>query len=139
MTCCWRRATGRGRWQNTARGWRSTKRWKKRDTANAGWQRDLSVSHNKVGDALVAQGDGPGALEEYRKGLGIAEGLAARDTSNADWQRDLIVSLVRMSEVTGDKAFVTRALDLALALQRRGALSPRDAGMIEALRRRAAQ
>jgi hypothetical protein len=32
----------------------------KRDPANTGWQRDLSVSNVKIGDVLVAQGDGLG-------------------------------------------------------------------------------
>ena len=27
------------------------------DPGNAGWQRDLSVSYNKIGDVQVAQGD----------------------------------------------------------------------------------
>ena len=36
----------------------------KADPNNAGWQRDLSVSYNKVGDVLVAQGNLPEALEE---------------------------------------------------------------------------
>jgi hypothetical protein len=49
------------------------------------------------------------------------------------------LSLARMNQVTGDKAFVARALDLALDLQRRGALAPRDSGLIEFLRQRAAQ
>jgi hypothetical protein len=50
------------------------------------------VSHNRIGDVLVAQGDGPGALAAYRKGLDIAEALAARDPANTEWQRDLSVS-----------------------------------------------
>jgi hypothetical protein len=29
----------------------------KSDPGNAGWQRDLSVSYNKIGDVLVAQGN----------------------------------------------------------------------------------
>ena len=33
---------------------------------NAGWQRDLSVSDNKVGDVLVAQGNLPEAMKSYR-------------------------------------------------------------------------
>ena len=37
------------------------------DPTNAGWQRDLSVSHNKVGDVLLAQGDLAGALKAYRR------------------------------------------------------------------------
>ena len=32
-----------------------------RDPANTQWQRDLSVSHDNIGNVLVAQGDGPAA------------------------------------------------------------------------------
>lgn len=59
---------------------------------NAGWQRDLSVSYNNIGDAQQAQGDLAGALESYRADLAIAEKLAAQDASNAGWQYDLAVS-----------------------------------------------
>ena len=34
---------------------------------NAGWQRDLSVSHNKIGDVLVEQGNLPAALDAYQR------------------------------------------------------------------------
>ena len=67
-----------------------------RDTANTQWQRDLSVSHNKIGNVLVAQGDGPGALAAYRKSLAIAEALAARDTANTEWQTDVVVSCFKL-------------------------------------------
>ncbi len=70
-----------------------------RDPANMGWQRDRSVSYNKIGNVLVAQGDGPGALAAYRKGLEIAEALAARDPANTEWQRDLSVSHNRIGDV----------------------------------------
>ena len=32
----------------------------KADPGNAGWQRDLSVSYDKIGDVQVAQGNLPG-------------------------------------------------------------------------------
>ena len=35
------------------------------DPGNAGWQRDLSVSHNKIGDVLTAQGNLAAALAAY--------------------------------------------------------------------------
>ena len=38
----------------------------KSDPGNAGWQRDLSVSYDKVGDVLVAQGNLAEALKSYR-------------------------------------------------------------------------
>jgi tetratricopeptide (TPR) repeat protein len=95
-----------------------------RDPANAKWQRDLSVSFDRIGDVLVAQGDGPGALAAYRKGLAIRQALAARDPANANWQRDLIVSNVKLGKVTGDKAHVRRALEIAEAMREQGILAP---------------
>jgi tetratricopeptide (TPR) repeat protein len=64
----------------------------KRDPANTAWQRDLSLSKDRIGDVLVAQGDGAGALAAYQAGLAIREGLAKRDPANTGWQRDLVVS-----------------------------------------------
>ena len=42
------------------------------DPGNADWQRDLSVSYEKVGDVQVAQGDLAGALKSYRDSLAIS-------------------------------------------------------------------
>ena len=95
-----------------------------RDPANTEWQRDLSVSQNKIGDVLVAQGDGPGALAAYRTGLAIREALAGRDPANTEWQRDLSVSHERIGNVLvaqGDGPG-------ALAAYRTGAGDPRGAG-----------
>jgi hypothetical protein len=50
------------------------------------------VSHDRIGDVLVAQGDGPGALAAYQAGLAIAAGLAKRDPANTEWQGDLSMS-----------------------------------------------
>jgi hypothetical protein len=61
----------------------------KQDPGNAGWQRDLFVSYNKVGDV---QGDLAGALKSYRDGLAIAEKLAKQDPGNAGWQADFAFS-----------------------------------------------
>jgi hypothetical protein len=38
----------------------------KADPGNAGWQRDLSVSHEKIGDVQVEQGDLAAALASYQ-------------------------------------------------------------------------
>jgi hypothetical protein len=40
----------------------------RRDPGNAQWQRDLSVSQEKIGDLLMAQGDLEGALTICRAG-----------------------------------------------------------------------
>ena len=48
------------------------------------------MSHERIGDVLVAQGDGAGALAAYRKSLAIAEALAGRDPATTGWQRDFV-------------------------------------------------
>jgi len=48
------------------------------------------------------------------------------------------VSFVKLSEVTGDKTYAARALEIALAMKQRGTLAPHDEWMIEALEKLAA-
>ena len=71
----------------------------KADPENAEWQRDLSVSYDKVGNVLVAQGQLPDALKAYRDSLAIAERLAKADPGNAGRQRDLSVSYNKVGDV----------------------------------------
>jgi hypothetical protein len=59
-----------------------------RDLGNTQWQRDLSISHNKIGDALVEQGDGRKARVAYLAGLEIIEALAGREPQNMQWSMD---------------------------------------------------
>src|SRR5258707_193793 len=63
-----------------------------RDPANTEWHRVFLVIDIRVGEVLVAQGDGPGALAAFRQALAIAGALAAHDPANTQWQRDLSVS-----------------------------------------------
>jgi tetratricopeptide (TPR) repeat protein len=79
----------------------------KADPGNAGWQRDLSVSHNKIGDVLTAQGNLPAALDAFKASLAIAMSLAKADPGNAGWQRDLAISHGRVAMIEargGEKA-----------------------------------
>jgi hypothetical protein len=101
--------------------------------------RARSVALDAIGNVQVAQGDLPAALTSYRASHAIAERLAKADPGNAEWQRNLIVSYTKLSDLTGDKMYDVRALDIALAMQKRGVLAPRDHWMIEELRRRAGQ
>ena len=73
------------------------------DPGTAGWQRDLSVSYERVGDVLVAQGNLPEALKSFRADLAIAERLAQSDPGNAGWQFDLVVSHWKLA-ANGDDA-----------------------------------
>ena len=77
----------------------------KDDPNNSDWQRDLSVSFNKIGDMHKANGDGDNAITAYNNSLNIRETLAKRDPNNSDWQRDLSVSydnLGNMHKANGD-------------------------------------
>lgn len=97
--------------------------------ANTGWQRDLSVSHIKIGDVLVAQGDGASALAVYRKSLAIAETLAGRDPANTQWQVDLAISCGKIGghdglSVVERRAFLLRGRKILQELKRDGRLHP---------------
>jgi predicted negative regulator of RcsB-dependent stress response len=94
-----------------------------------GDERDLSVSHDKIGDVLVAQGDRAGALESYRAGHAIRETLAGRDPGNAEWQRDLSVSHNKIGDVLvaqGERAGALASYRAGLAI--RETLADRDPG-----------
>ena len=64
-TCWWRRAICAEALKSFRDGLAISERLAKADPGNAGWQRDLSVSYNKVGDVLVAQGNLAEALKSY--------------------------------------------------------------------------
>ncbi|HXP18538.1 MAG TPA: hypothetical protein VN840_02720, partial [Streptosporangiaceae bacterium] len=72
--------------------------------ANTGWQRDLSVSHDKLGDVAVSAGDLAGARAAYQASLDIAVRLAAADPANMQWQRDLAYVRKRIDDLPGAPA-----------------------------------
>jgi tetratricopeptide (TPR) repeat protein len=91
------------------------------DPSNAGWQRDLSVSQDKIGDVLENQGDLAGALAAYCASQAVRKRLAEADPSNAVWQRDLSVSLDSIGDVLreqGDLAGASTAYRESLVLSR---------------------
>ena len=69
------------------------------DKDNAGWQRDLSVSLNRIADVKVDQGDLTGALNAYSAAMDIAKTLAEEIG-------ELVSQGVRVS-VLGDRARLT--------------------------------
>ncbi len=102
------------------------------DPGNAGYQRDLSVSHNKLGEVAVATGDTTAAAEHYQASLVIRERLAAADPGNAGYQRDLSVSHNRLGEVavaTGDTTAAAEHYQAGLVIaQGLAAADPGNAG-----------
>ncbi len=72
------------------------------DPANTEWQRDLSVSHDRLGDVAVG-GRGPGRRPRppTRPAWTSRVRLAAADPANTEWQRDLSVSHDKLGDVAG--------------------------------------
>jgi tetratricopeptide (TPR) repeat protein len=81
------------------------------DPSNSQWQRDLSVSHDMVGETQCAQGDLTGALESYHAGMAIRQKLAATDPSQSHWQRDVSVSYNKIGETQSAQGDLIGALN----------------------------
>ncbi|HRJ69835.1 MAG TPA: tetratricopeptide repeat protein, partial [Beijerinckiaceae bacterium] len=95
----------------------------------SGDERDLSISHDRIGDVRVEQGDLTGALTAYAASHAIAERLAAADRSNTLWQRDLSISHDRIGDVRraqGDLAGALTAYEASLAIRQRLAAADRS-------------
>ena len=90
----------------------------------ADYQRDLSISYERLGDLMTALGKGEDARDYFLKALDIHKRLAQAEPQRADYQRDLIVSLVRIAQTDPAHAVehLRRALDIARALKTRGLL-----------------
>jgi len=71
------------------------------DPGNTEWQRDLSVSYEKLGDVAGAQGQLEAAAQAYRDSLELAKRLVANSPRNTQWQRDLSVSYEKLGDVAG--------------------------------------
>jgi tetratricopeptide (TPR) repeat protein len=87
---------------------------------------DLSLAHEKLGNALRAQGNMRGALSAFREALAIQQRLMAADPSNLSWQRDLGVSYERLGDVLrlqGDLPAALAAFRERLAISERLALA----------------
>ena len=89
---------------------RSFDRLAKADPGNAGWQRDLSVSHDRIGDVQSAQGNLPAALAAFQASHNIFDRLAKADPGNAGWQRDLSVSHNKIGDVQSAQGNLPAAL-----------------------------
>ena len=101
-------------------------------------QHDLSVCINKLGDLETISKNPDAAKALYEEDLMIARHLAKTAPESADAQRDVIISLVKLAEVTKDKAHWNEARDAAEALNKAGRWPASDAWMLEALRKQAA-
>ena len=69
------------------------------DPGNAGWQRDLSVTLEKIGDVLAARGELPAAIAAYEESEPIARALAERFPEHRQFQSDYQITRQRLAEL----------------------------------------
>ena len=75
-----------------------------RDPSNALVARDLSATHNALGDALLEGGPVAEALRNYQQALALRRTLAAQDPSSLEAQRDLRASLSNVGAALARRA-----------------------------------
>ena len=63
------------------------------------YQRDLSISYDRIGNVLVAAGRREEALADYQRSLEIREKLATADPGDTELQRELAISHNEMGDV----------------------------------------
>jgi tetratricopeptide (TPR) repeat protein len=91
------------------------------DGARTDFKRDLSLTHERAGDAFLQAGDIAAAREAFADCLALRRDLVARDRSNIEWRRDLSVALERVADVhalQGRHRDAGAAFDEALQLRR---------------------
>jgi tetratricopeptide (TPR) repeat protein len=76
----------------------------------ADFQRELSITDERIGDVLVIQGQLDAALAAYRDSFGLRKRLALEDPRNNKWQRDLSVSDNKIGDVLVAKGQLDDAL-----------------------------
>jgi tetratricopeptide (TPR) repeat protein len=82
-----------------------------REPRNLRWQRDASVTYDRIGDFLLAAGQLDLALESYRKSLALCEALAGREPDNVRWRHDLSVAHDRIGETLDVKGDLNDAIE----------------------------
>ena len=69
------------------------------DSARTDIKRELSLAHERVGDALLQSNDLAGANQAFTACLALRRELVARDRNNQAWRRDLSVALARVADL----------------------------------------
>ncbi len=79
------------------------------DPASNELQRDLCVSHGRLGDIARAAGDLAGARRSYLAALDIARRLLAAEPGNTQWQRDVSINHERLGDTATAAGDLSRA------------------------------
>ena len=98
------------------------KRLADQEPRNHSHQRDLSISHNNLGDLALQAGDVTTAMTHYQAALAIGQRLAELDPTNPSRQRDIGISHAKLGDLSlrvGDSAAVTAHYQAALSISQR--------------------
>jgi hypothetical protein len=88
------------------------------DPSNAGWQRDLAISHGRIAELLAEQDDTAQALSEYRQAREIIARLAAVSPDDATLPDDLAVFDEEISRLEQSDAAAAKTVQPAQQDQR---------------------
>jgi hypothetical protein len=94
------------------------------EPGNKVWQRDVAVSHDRIGDALSALGDANESVSAHRSALSIRELLARAEPDSVQWQLEVVASQWKLASM-GDDAVrrLTNIISTLRALQERKQLA----------------
>jgi tetratricopeptide (TPR) repeat protein len=81
------------------------------DPTNKGWQRDLSVLYDRIGDELLDHGNTDGASKFYLEGFSISRRLVDSDPENLTWQWYLAISYGKRGNILFRQNRPNEALD----------------------------
>jgi tetratricopeptide (TPR) repeat protein len=96
------------------------------------WKRAVSVSHDKIGDILTAQGDSAAALAAFQRSLAIVEEIALTEPAIGEFQQGLAIGHAKVGDAlltTGDPVGALASFEASRAIfARLVAENPGDTG-----------
>ncbi|MGZ3298150.1 MAG: hypothetical protein ACXU8O_03970, partial [Asticcacaulis sp.] len=109
-----------------------------KDPSNTQWQNDVSVSVERLGDVLMAQGDLAGARKAFEESLAIRRSLAAKDTGNSLWQNNDWIVLRKLAKIPDSGVTWQDVVTQMEQVDAKGMLSPADRHFLDEARANAA-
>ena len=103
------------------------------DPNNAGWQRDLAISNERLGNIYIERKETDEAKAAFERALAIYNKLTVRFPDNAVVLVSSTVPLMRLGELYGPEgaAYLRKALVILKQLDETGRLEPRRKSSIE--------
>jgi hypothetical protein len=100
-----------------------------REPANTGYQRDLSISYERLAGLAVARGEGAQGEELYRK-ASRRRAILTRESERVDLAEELAVALVLCTRVLPDSALPAEAVALLMPFETAGKLTDKGRAVL---------